>query len=94
MCLVAAIVELLGEGHAVAQAGQRVAMGQVIELLLEGDLVADVMQDAAQAAVAAAGVADQRDAGLEIADSTVTAADRHDEAWRDPAADGLSELLA
>ncbi len=43
------LAELFVEGLAVAQAGQRVAVGHFQQLLLVGDLVADVADDAAVA---------------------------------------------
>ena len=67
------LAELFVEGLAVAQAGQRVAVGHFQQLLLVGDLVADVADDAAVAPQFALQVVDQRNRGLEVAEAAVGA---------------------
>ncbi|MDT4842544.1 hypothetical protein FQZ97_764520 [compost metagenome] len=69
--------QLLLEGLAVAQSGERVAVGHVQQLALVGHLLADVAQDAAEADdLPAARAEDRREGGVHPARAAIAALQR------------------
>ncbi|MOA17238.1 hypothetical protein D3C78_1374890 [compost metagenome] len=73
-------LQLFLEGLAVAQAGERVAVGHVQQLALVGHLLADVAQDAAKAGDSLAALAeDHREGRLEPAQVAIVALQRRAE---------------
>jgi len=83
------VLQLFGKGLAIAQLGQRVAIGHVEQAVLVVQLCADVAQDAVVAEQAAAVVAQYRDMRIKVAAAAVGAAERRGEVT----AAGLQALL-
>lgn len=64
-------MQLLAEGLAVAQVGERIAIGHVDQFVLVGHLLAGVAQDAAAAGNLPLAVMEQGQAGFEMANAAV-----------------------